>query len=92
VVTSQQPVLQIAGTGSGNVYIVDGSVPDANSAWVSPAITLSPNSTCGGNTCYTVPPTAGLLARHSYQWALSGSWSEIAVDPERNRSALGECP
>ena len=40
VVTTQQPVLQIP--GSGNVYIVDGSSPNQNNAWVSPSITLSP--------------------------------------------------
>ena len=88
VVTSQQPVLQIPGTGSGNVYLVDGSVPDANSAWVSPSITLSPNSTCGGNTCYPVPAAAGLLPRHSYQWTFvpSGgggndlSWQGFTID------------
>ena len=37
VVTSQQPVLEIPGSGSGNVYIVDGFSPDQNNAWVSPA-------------------------------------------------------
>jgi len=34
VVTSQQPVLQIP--GSGNVYIVDDSSPHQNKTWVSP--------------------------------------------------------
>ena len=88
VVTSQQPVLQIPGSGSGNVYLVDGSVPNANSAWVSPSITLSPNGACGGNTCYRVPPTAGLLARHAYQWTFvpsagggnTPSWQGFTID------------
>ena len=73
VVTTQQPVLQIPGTGRGNVYIVDGSSPDQNDAWVSDSVTLDPSSACGGNTCYTVPPEAGLLPRHSYQWTFFSS-------------------
>jgi len=87
VVTSQQPVLQIPGSGSGNVYISDGSSPDQSNAWVSPAITLSPNSACGGNTCYTVPAGAGLLPRHSYQWTFVPSgggnnltWQGFTID------------
>ncbi len=87
VVTSQQPVLEIPGSGSGNVYIVDGSAPDQSNAWVSPAITLSPSSACGGNTCYPVPATAGLLPRHSYQWTFVGNgggnnpvWQGFTID------------
>lgn len=68
VVTTQQPVLQIPGMGTGNVYITDGNATDQNNAWVSDEITLSPGGECGENTCFTVPPDAGLLPRHSYQW------------------------
>lgn len=92
VVTSQQPVLQIPGNGRGNIYIVNGSgstpTPDQNNAWVSPGITLSPGSACGGNTCYTVPPDAGLLPRYSYQWTFvpsngggnNLSWQGFTID------------
>ncbi len=88
VVTSQQPVLQIPGTGVGNVYIVDGSSPDQNNAWVSSAIVLNPSGACGGNTCYTVPSSAGLLPQHSYQWAFipgngggnNLSWQGFTID------------
>lgn len=78
VVTSQQPILQIPGTGSGHVYIADGSVPDENNAWVSDAITLSPSSACGGNTCFSVPAEAGLLPRHSYQWTFMAAAQEAS--------------
>jgi hypothetical protein len=51
VVTSQQPVLEIP--GSGNVYIIDGSSPDPNNAWISPDITLSPSSACAAAALVT---------------------------------------
>jgi len=84
VVTSQQPVLQIPGSGSGNVYIVDGSSPNQNNAWVSPQISLSPSGNCGGNTCYTVPPAAGLLPRNSYQWAFI-STAQVVLNATKRR-------
>ncbi len=87
VVTTQQPVLQIPGSGSGNVYIVDGTSANQNNAWISPQIDLSPDVNCGGNTCFTVPPGAGLLPRHSYQWTFiptGGSddpgWQGFTID------------
>ncbi len=87
VVTTQQPVLQIPGTGTGNVYIASGTSANQNNAWVSTQINLSPDANCGGNTCFTVPTDAGLLPRQSYQWAFipaggstNPSWQGFTID------------